>query len=84
MEDIQGKPLERGAMYVCVFLLEDDAGTPTAHYEELVRFIGYDVQRPVFADADTWEEVNPDFDELQRQEAPVVDPATEGWPEFSE
>jgi len=84
VEDIQGKPLERGAMYACVFLLEDGDGTPTAHYEALVRFVGYDVQRPVFADADTWEEVTPDFDDLQRQEAPVVDPATEGWPEFSE
>lgn len=82
MEDIQGKPLEIGAMYVCVFVEEEGDGTPTARYEELVRFIGYDGTRAVFADADTWEEANPEFEELQRQDAPAIDPATMGWPAF--
>ncbi|KVL70314.1 hypothetical protein WJ50_12770 [Burkholderia ubonensis] len=69
-------------MYVCVFVLEDEHGTPAAHFKDLVRFVGYDVQRAVFADADTWEEVSPDFDELLRQDTPVIDPVTAGWPAF--
>lgn len=84
MEDIQGKPLEVGAMYVCVFVDEDGDGAPTASYGELVRFVGYDGARAVFADADTWEEANPDFEELQRQAGPVVNPASQGWPGFSD
>ncbi|WP_175701011.1 hypothetical protein [Burkholderia ambifaria] len=82
MEDIQGKPLEIGALYVCVFVEEEGDGTPTARYEDLVRFIGYDGTRTVFADADTWEPVSADYDELQRQAVPVVDPVTQGWPDL--
>lgn len=84
MEDIRGKPLEIGSMYACVFVDENGDDTPTASYGDLARFIEYDGVRAVFADADTWEEVSPDFEELHRQAAPIIDPATQGWPDTNQ
>ncbi|MFP3709696.1 hypothetical protein SB783_37415 [Paraburkholderia sp. SIMBA_009] len=89
MQDIQGKDLIAGAMYACVFVDEDGDGQAVASYGELVRFVRYETNtfadnttsvRAVFADADTWDEVQAEFEELQLQDAPIIDPATKGWP----
>lgn len=77
-KDLAGNTLEVGAMYCCCIAPVFD-GDHT-QYNELVRFVGVIEGRETFADADTWEEATPDFDFLVRQDSPVVDVSTKGWP----
>jgi len=73
--------LVKGGMYCCMIL--DFDGQP--QYGDLVRYCGKDASgRELFADADTWEEVSPDYDELVEQLGLPIDPTTKGWPELAE
>ncbi|KSN66553.1 hypothetical protein [Pseudomonas aeruginosa] len=81
--DIDRTPLEVGAMYCCVnLMLAADGREICRDYGALVRYVGVtsgEYKRHVFADADTWEETRVYADQLLKQQAPAIDPATQGW-----
>lgn len=79
--DHAGNPLEVGAMYCCAFVDVNVQGDELEIHGNLVRYVGADRGRLIFADADDWSEIDCEFDRLIRQACPVIDPAAHGWGE---
>lgn len=81
MLDTENHPLEVGAMYCCVTEAHPSNGESHTDFGILVRYCGrdHDTGRPLFADADTWDECDIHGDGLLRQQCPVVSPTSQGW-----
>lgn len=71
LKDTDGNPLKIGALYCCRHYDYND----NPYFGLLVRYVG----EVIFADADTWEEIDPEYDELVLQNSPAIDPKTKGW-----